>query len=242
MRERALVVGAGGLGSPAALLLARSGLFDLTVIDDDVIDVSNLHRQVLYAEADVGRSKPHTARAALEREARARGHAIDVRAIEGRLVPDDALELVREHSLVIEGADNFATKFLAADAAMLARVPVVHAGVVRWAGYALAVVPGESACLRCVFEDIPRDRVETCAEAGVIGPVVGALGGVQAALAIRLALGDRAAAGALWRYDARAAKMRATRVSRRASCALCGVCAEIEDLRMERYAPPACAT
>ncbi|HEY8431666.1 MAG TPA: HesA/MoeB/ThiF family protein [Sandaracinaceae bacterium] len=229
---KVLVIGGGGLGSPASLVLARSRPLSITVIDDDVVDASNLHRQVLYDDVDLGRDKAERAAARLARE------GADARAVRGRFLPSAALELVRAHDLVIEGADNFATKFLAADACALAGVPLVSAGAVRWSGWALACVPGRSACLRCVFEDIPRDRVETCAEAGVIGPVVGAVGAVQAALALRILAGDTSAAGVLYAYRALEGRLRASRVRPRAGCPSCA--GEITELVPERYAPPQC--
>lgn len=228
-----LFVGVGGLGSPAALVLARSGARRMTLLDDDVVDASNLHRQVLYDDADVGRDKVERAAERLRRE------GVDVRALRGRLLPQSALELVREHDLVIEGADNFATKFLACDAAAIAGVPIVQAGAVRWSGWALASVPGESACMRCVFEDIPHDRVDTCAEAGVIGPVVGAIGAIEATLAIRILAGDTRAAGELWSYRALEGSLRATRVRRRAGCVTCE--GQVRELVLARYAPPHCS-
>lgn len=231
---RVLLIGAGGLGSAAALVLARSGLRRLAVIDDDLVELSNLHRQVLYDDADVGADKVTCAAARLERE------GAHVQAIRGRLLPADAVALVREFDLVVEGADNFATKFLASDACQLAGIPLVSAAAVRWSGWALASVPSASACLRCVFEDVPRDRVETCAGAGVVGPVVGAMGAIQAALAIRLIAGDPRAPGELWSYRALAGDpLRASRVRARAGCS----CAERTiptPLTAERYAPTLC--
>lgn len=225
-----LIVGVGGLGSPAALALAKSGVGRFTVLDDDVVDESNLHRQVLYDDADVGLSKIERAAARL----RALGAEVETR--EGRLLPDTARAHVQGHDLVVEGADNFATKFLASDACRLTGTPLVQAGAVRWSGWAFASAPG-SACLRCVFEDIPRDREETCAVAGVIGPAVGVLGGVQSALAVRLLLGDTSAAGELWSLRGLEGTLRATRVRPRAGCEGCA--GAIEDLRVERYAPRA---
>ena len=228
-----LVIGAGGLGAPAALVLARSGV-QLTIVDDDLVDESNLHRQLLFEAHDVGRSKIECAVERLAREgARARG-------VEGRFTPESALELVRAHALVVEGADNFATKFLALDACKLAGVPVVSAGAVRLSGWALASLPSEGACLRCVFEDVPQGRVETCAEAGVLGPVVGVLGAIQAALALRLLAGEARAAGVLWSYRALEGRLRRSRARRRAGCPACA--GEIRDLRAERYAPALCET
>ena len=229
---RALVVGAGGLSSPVLRLLAQSRVAHVTIVDDDVVDESNLHRQTLYADDDVGSPKIERAEAAV----RALAPALSVRTVEGRFVPDTAMTLLSGHTMVIEGADNLATKFLVADAARLAGVPAVQAGAVRWAGWAFCALPG-AACLRCLFEDIPRDRIETCAEAGVVGPVVGVLGALQAALAFRL-LGGQRPAGELWHYDALRGALRKTFVRRRSDCPLCN--GEIQDLRMERYTA-ACA-
>ncbi len=230
--HRVLVVGAGGLGSPVLRLLAAKGVDQITVIDDDVVDESNLHRQTLYTSGDVGCSKIAQA----VRVLRELSPELRVRGVEGRFVPGTAMELLSDHTLVVEGADNLATKFLVADAARLAGLPAVQAGAVRWSGWAFCALPG-SACLRCLFEDIPRDQVETCAEAGVVGPVVGVIGGLEAALAFRLLEGERPG-GELWHYDAFKGALRKTFVRRRSDCPLCA--GEIQDLRMERYTA-ACA-
>ncbi len=230
--HRALVVGAGGLSSPVLRLLAKSRIGHVTIVDDDLVDESNLHRQTLYTDADIGRSKIERAKAAVL----AIRPALSVDTVEGRFVPDTALSLLSEHTMVLEGADNLATKFLVADAAHIARVPAVQAGAVRWAGWAFCAVPG-AACLRCLFEDIPSDRIETCAEAGVVGPVVGALGALQAAFAFRLLEGE-CPQGELWHYDALRGALRKTWVRRRSDCPLCN--GEIQDLRVERYTA-ACA-
>ena len=238
-RSRVLVVGAGGLGSPAAIALARAGVSSITLIDDDEVDASNLHRQTLYRDADVGERKSEAAARALLGAARTAGREIDVEVMDGRFLPDNAIELAQRHDLVIEGADNFATKFLVADACALAGVPSVQAGAVRWNGWALASVPGETACLRCVFEDIPRDRPETCAEAGVVGPVVGVLGALSASLALRLLGGEQSAAGVLYGYRGLAGALRRSRVRRRPDCPLCA--GRIDDVDEGRYVGPGCA-
>jgi adenylyltransferase/sulfurtransferase len=227
-----LVVGAGGLGSPVLRLLAAGGVAHVTIVDDDLVGESNLHRQTLYTEKDVGCSKIERASALLRELA----PSISVNAVQGRFVPASAMELLKDHSLVVEGADNLATKFLVTDAARLAGVPAVQAGAVRWAGWAFCALP-DSACLRCLFEDIPRDRVETCAEAGVLGPLVGVLGGLEAALVLRVLRGELPA-GELWHYDALKGALRRTFVRRRGDCPLCT--GKIQDLRTERYTA-ACA-
>jgi adenylyltransferase/sulfurtransferase len=238
-QRRVLFVGVGGLGCPAARALARSGVGHIALVDDDVVSESNLQRQVLYHSGDVKRPKVLVAAEVLRREAAEAGHGIEVVARENRVLPDRAIELVGSYDLVLEGVDNFASKFLVADACALARVPVVQAGAIRWAGWALCSVPGQGACLRCVFEDLPRGEQDTCATAGVLGPVVGALGALQAAIAIRLLSGDRSAAGALFRYDGLAGTVRQHPVQRQSHCPLCN--GRITDTHVSRYAPPECA-
>jgi adenylyltransferase/sulfurtransferase len=227
-----LVVGAGGLGAPVLRLLAAHEAVEITLIDDDVVEESNLHRQTLYGMDDVGRPKTESA----VRSLTTLSPDCTIRAIEGRFVPANAVDHLRGHDLVVEGADNLATKFLVADAARLAGVSAVQAGAVRWNGWALCSTP-ESACLRCLFEDIPRDRIETCAEAGVVGPMVGVLGGLQASFAFRLLSGEHPG-GELWHYDALHGALRKTFVRRRGGCPLCE--GKIKDLRVERYTA-ACA-
>jgi adenylyltransferase/sulfurtransferase len=233
-----LLVGVGGLGAPAARVLVRSADLRLLALDDDRVEASNLHRQLLFEERDVGRPKLDAAVEALRAEATRAGRRpmIDGRA--ERFLPATALERLEGVDVVVEGADNLATKFLVADAARLAGVAAVQAGAVRFHGWAMASLPG-GPCLRCVFEDIPRDRVETCAEAGVLGPVVGVLGSIQAALALRVLAGDDSVRGELFSYDALAGTLRRSRVAPRPGCPLCE--GAILDLSTERYAAPCAA-
>ena len=243
---RMLVVGAGGLGSPVLLALARApGIDAVVLVDDDVVDASNLHRQTLFSSSDVGTSKVACAVARLQSEAESARSHVEITGYEERFVPENAFSLLADVDVVVEGADNFATKFLVADACGIAQRAVVHAGCVRWGGWALAAVPKTSACLRCVFEDLPSRLApntgstlpaETCADAGVIGPVVGVLGGLEAVLALRLAHGDLGAAGVLWRYDGLRGEVRPTRVKRRDDCPLCS--GAITSLDPASYAPP----
>jgi len=220
--KRVLLIGAGGLGSPVATLLARAGVGHLEVVDEDTIDRSNLQRQTLYASVDVGAAKSVVAAGRIRDEARAAGHlATKAVAREMRVYPDSALAVVQGFDLVVEGSDNHPTKFLIADACALAGVACVQAGAVRWVGWALGSVPGRSACLRCVFEDVPEGPDQGCSVAGVLGPVVGVIGALQAAIALQLLHDETSAAGVLHHYEALAGSLRRTRVARRADCPLC---------------------
>jgi molybdopterin/thiamine biosynthesis adenylyltransferase len=233
-RARVLVVGVGGLGCPAAIALARAGVASLALVDDDAVDVTNLHRQVLFGEADVGRPKVEVAARALVELA----PGIEIRAHVTRLLPDNAVELARSCDLVVEGSDNFPTKFLAADACAIAHVPIVHAAAVRWHGTVLAVGGRGGPCYRCLFEDVPQGGAPNCAEAGVVGPVVGVVGAIQAGLALAI-LDGRDVAGTLVTYDGRSDVLRRRALAPRKDCPLCGASPNIHDIDVARYVQPA---
>jgi len=230
---RVLVVGVGGLGCPAALALAHAGVGTLGLCDDDVVERSNLHRQILFDEGDVGTPKLDAAARAL----RAAVPTVSLRLHRSRLLPGTALSLVREYDLVLEGSDNFATKFLAADACRLAGVPVVHASAVRWIGTALAVAAAAAPCYRCLFEDVPQDGAPNCADAGVMGPVVGVVAAAQVDLGLAL-LDGRRAEGQLVTFDGRRDALRRRSVEARRDCPLCGLAPSIHGIEEARYIGP----
>jgi len=236
-RARVLVVGMGGLGCPAALALARAGVGHLGLLDDDEVDATNLHRQILYREEDVGAPKAEVAARALARH----GGRGAFEPILARLLPETAVELVSRYDVVVEGADNFPTKFLAADACALARVPVVQGAAVRWYGTALASGGAGKPCYRCLFEDIPTEGAPNCDEAGVMGPVVGIVGAIQASLALEV-LDGKAPFGRLVTYDGKADRLRTLAVPARPGCPLCGDAPTIRAVVRERYVGgPSCA-
>ncbi len=186
-QSRVLVVGAGGLGSPVLQYLGGAGVGHLTVVDDDRLDASNLHRQPIYARAEVGADKAALARGALQRL----NPAVRVEALATRFTAHNARELVRDHHLVIDASDNFRTKFLINDAAVLERRPAVFASVYQFEGQLQVYEPAPShACLRCLWPEATLDGlVGNCAEAGVLGPVPGVFGSLQALLALKILLG-----------------------------------------------------
>ncbi len=227
------MIGVGGLGCPAALALARAGI-ELLLCDDDHVDESNLPRQILFSDADVGEDKLDAAERALSREARA-----PISLARTRFLPETAARLVADVDVVVEGADNFATKFLAADAALLAHKPIVHGAGVRLHGTAMSVSAQGGPCYRCLFEDVlPADSAPNCAEAGVLGPVVGFVGALMADLAIDLARGKFDRCGAIWSFDAGARTLRETRISARSGCPLCSNARRISELDETRYLSP----
>jgi adenylyltransferase/sulfurtransferase len=233
---RLLVVGVGGLGCAAALALARSGIGVLGLCDDDEVDRSNLHRQILFGDEDVGTSKVDAAARALD----AIAPGLTLHLHRERLLPENALMLVRQYDVVVEGSDNFATKFLAADACAIARVPVVHASAVRWIGTALAVGAGARPCYRCLFEDVPEGDSPDCASAGVMGPVVGVVAAAQVDLALAIVDGMRVE-GSLVTFDGRLDVVRHRDLGARSDCALCGSAPTIRRIEPRAYVSPAFA-
>jgi molybdopterin/thiamine biosynthesis adenylyltransferase len=235
--KTALVVGMGGLGCPAALVLVQAGVGRVLIADDDPVDVSNLHRQILYEDADVGRDK---CEAACERLTREAGPGQRIESVGGRFLPDNARELARAADVVLEGADNFATKFLASDVCLLEGRPVVHGAGIRFRSTVWAVAPQGRPCYRCLFEDLPDDEAQpNCAEAGVLGPVVGLAGALMADLALSILLGEPRY-GELFSYDGQRDELRQVPVVARPGCPLCGGQRSIWEIRESRYIAPSC--
>jgi molybdopterin/thiamine biosynthesis adenylyltransferase len=238
MAKRVLVVGLGGLGCPVASVLANAGDAELWLCDDDTVDETNLHRQILYRDEDVGHDKLERAQLALIGAGVAEARIVLVRS---RLLPENARQLTSQVDLVVEGADNFATKFLAADAAHLEARPIVHGAAIRFVGTAWAVSAAGGPCYRCLFEDVPPGAQQGCSEAGVMGPVVGFCGALMADLALRVLAGDAAAFGRLYTYDGQTDRLRQVSVPARSDCPLCGASASITDIQESRYTPASCA-
>lgn len=208
-----VLVGVGGLGCPAAWAL-REGVRSIRLIDEDRVERSNLHRQMLFRDEDIGARKVDAAAARLR-------DALAVEAIPQHLGPENARELLAGARVVVEGSDNLPTKFLVSDVCNALGIPVVHGACVGWIATVLPVLPGDSACYRCVFEELPEEEPCNCATAGVFGPVTSVAGALMAADALRILSGDRGTAGVLARYDGWSQRFRATRFARRDDCAGC---------------------
>jgi len=239
MSAGVLIIGAGGLGCPAALALAAGGARRIGVVDDDRVDASNLHRQVLFGDADVGELKVVAFARALSR----RFPAVDVVTHAIRFDVSNARDLVAQYDVVIDGSDNFATKFLVNDAAVLARRPLVHGAAVGTGGQLVTVPAGGRPCYRCLFEEPPPPGVgPSCAEAGVLGPVPGVIGALAGVEASRL-LGGQAPAyvGRLLQYDSTGMNLRAVSFNPNPRCAVCAADARIHALVADDYPAADCA-
>jgi molybdopterin-synthase adenylyltransferase len=194
-----LIIGAGGLGCPALWALGQSGrALSVGVVDHDVVDLSNLHRQILFSDAEVGLPKVDAARETLA----VRFPNLTVEPMRTRVDHTNVDALVRGARVVLDGTDSFEAKFLINDACVAAGVPLVHGGVVRFSGQLMSVLPGH-ACVRCLFEaPPPPDAVPSCQEAGILGPVAGVIGARMAQEALAILDGNPALAGTLDIFDA----------------------------------------
>jgi molybdopterin-synthase adenylyltransferase len=219
-KAKILLVGAGGLGSPAALYLAAAGVGQIGLIDSDVVDLTNLQRQILHHTADVGRPKVLSGKEKIQ----ALNPDVAVSMYEERLTAGNALKIFSEYDVIIDGVDNFTAKFLINDACFFTDKPLVHGGILRFDGRVTTIIPKKSACYRCVFKTPPpAGLVASCQEAGVIGVLAGIIGTIQATEALKLVLGiGRPLTDRLLDFDARKTHFREIKVKRNPQCTLCG--------------------
>jgi molybdopterin/thiamine biosynthesis adenylyltransferase len=220
LESRVLIVGAGGLGSPVALYLAAAGVGTIGIIDADTVDLTNLQRQVIHTTKDIGVPKVDSAKETMQ----AINPDVDVRTYNKRLNAVNALDIFKDYQFIIDGTDNFASKFLIADACYFADKPYSHAGILRFTGQVTTVIPGKSTCYRCMFRKPPPEgAVPSCSQAGVLGILPCVIGGIQATEAIKYLL-DK---GTLLTnhfliYDALDMSFRKIDINKSSSCPLCG--------------------
>jgi molybdopterin/thiamine biosynthesis adenylyltransferase/rhodanese-related sulfurtransferase len=217
---RVLLIGAGGLGSPAALYLAAAGVGTLGLVDFDVVDVTNLHRQVLHGTSDVGRPKLDSA---ADRIADINPH-VQVERFETRLTSANALDIIREFDVVVDGTDNFPTRYLVNDACVLTARPNVYGSIFRFEGQASVFATADGPCYRCLFrEPPPPGLVPSCAEGGVLGVLPGLVGTIQATETVKLILGiGDSLIGRLLLVDALRMEFRTVKLRRDPACPACG--------------------
>ncbi len=221
LRSKVLLLGAGGLGSPAALYLAAAGVGTLGIVDMDVVDASNLQRQILHNLDRVGERKVESARKAIT----ALNPDVQVVTYDTRLGADNVLEVFSGYDLIVDGTDNFPTRYLVNDASLKLDIPVVHGSIFRFEGQVSVYLPHEGPCYRCqVPEPPPPELAPSCAEAGVLGVLPGIIGSLQAIEAIKVLLGiGEPLAGRLLAYDALEGTFRTFRLNRDPECPACSV-------------------
>ena len=226
-----LIVGAGGLGCPAALYLAAAGVGTVGIIDREIVEPSNLHRQILHGTEDLGRPKSESAKARLE----ALNPDVSIVSIQENLDAANARAILGPYDLVLDGSDNFPTRYLINDACVLAGKPLVHGGVVHVRGQVMTILPGQSACLRCVFPEPPEvGAIPSCQEAGVLGAAAGMLGSLMAYEAVKVLVGFGAPlTNRLLIFEGHVSRFREIAVRRDPGCAVCGEAPSIRDLRVD---------
>lgn len=230
--SRVLVIGAGGLGSPAAIYLAAAGVGKIGLADHDRVETHNLQRQILHGDGDIGRSKVDSARetlAAINPHIALQFHADGI-------TPSNAMDLVSQYDLVVDGSDNFPTRYLVTDACHLARRPLVHGSVYRFEGQVSVFDPHSGGpCYRCLFPQPPQgDARPNCAEAGVLGALCGLIGSLQAVETVKTLLGiGRSAAGTLLVIDALNFEFRSLRIDPDPQCPLCSTSPTITSIQTE---------
>ena len=217
--SKVLIIGAGGLGSPVAIYLALAGIGTLGIVDYDVVDVTNLQRQILHHDADIGRSKVESAKDTLL----AYNPDLNVVTYEESVTSENAMEMMAGFDVVVSGADNFAARYLINDAAYLSGKPLVDGSILMFDGRATTYMPGRG-CYRCVFPDPPPPgEVPNCSEAGVLGMLPGMVGSIQAAETVKVILGTgEPLVGRLLLIDALDMDFREVKVRRDPNCPLCG--------------------
>ncbi len=232
-RSSALIVGAGGLGSPAALALAASGVGRVGLVDDDAVDLSNLARQILHRTEDVGRPKVESGAERLA--AMAPGVQVEIHHL--RLGVENAAELVSGYDVVVDGSDNLPTKLLLNDVCVLRGRPLVTGGILRFFGQLMTVVPGKTACYRCVYGKVLLGgEGPSCSEAGVFGAVAGFIGMAQAGDAVRVLSGLRPAwANRLLVADMWRGRFDGIELARDPDCPVCGTSSSITSLDVKNY-------
>lgn len=221
LSAKVLVIGAGGLGSPCALYLASAGVGKLGIVDSDAVELNNLQRQILHSTQNVGKPKVESAKERLN----AINPDVEVVTYKTRLTSENILDIIKDYDMVVDGSDNFPTRYLVNDACVIAKRPLSHGGIFRFDGQAITIIPGVSACYRCLFaEPPPPGLVPSCQEAGILGAVAGVIGVIQANEVLRyiLGIGDLLT-GRLLVFNALDSSFRQVKVPKNKDCPVCGM-------------------
>jgi len=227
-QARVLLIGVGGLGSPAALYLAAAGVGTIGLVDSDLVELSNLHRQILFTNSDIGKPKAELAAARLK----LLDPSVEAIPYNLRLKADNIMPIIKDFDLIIDGSDNFPTRYLVNDACVLAKKTLVHGTFLQFEGQVTIIKPFAGHCYRCLFPDPPpAGSIPSCREAGALGALTGVIGTLMATEALKLILGiGDPLVGRLLRYSALAGSFRETNFFRNQACPLCGENPTIREL------------
>ncbi len=221
LQRKVLVIGAGGLGCPAAFYLTAAGVGTLGIVDSDQVEISNLQRQILHSTKDLGRNKVDSAKDQLQRL----NPEVDIRLYPVRLSEENAAEILKDYDFIIDGSDNFDTKFLVNDSALALGKAFSHAGIMRFQGQTMTVLPHKSACYRCLFkEPPPPGEILGCQQMGILGAIAGTIGSIQATEAVKFFLGmeEELLVNRLLTFDGKQMNFRTIPVRRDPQCKACG--------------------
>lgn len=221
LNAKVLIIGAGGLGAPAAMYLAAAGVGTIGIADADEVDLSNLQRQIIHATKNLGKPKVQSAKETMNEL----NPDVTVNTYHTFVTSENIREIIRDYDFIIDGTDNFPAKFLINDACVMEKKPFSHAGIIRFKGQLMTYVPGQGPCYRCVFKDPPpKDAVPTCKQAGVVGAMGGVIGSLQAMEAIKYIVGKgQLLTGSLLTYDALSMDFRKIKLPHNTeNCPVCG--------------------
>jgi adenylyltransferase/sulfurtransferase len=220
LNAKVLIIGAGGLGSPAGLYLASAGIGKIGIVDSDKVELNNLQRQILHATKDVGKAKVLSAKERLNNL----NPDVEVITHRLRLTSKNILAIIKDYDIIVDGSDNFPTRYLVNDACVLSEKPLSHGGILKFDGQAITILPGKSACYRCLFpEPPPPGFAQSCQEAGILGAVAGLIGIVQANEVLKYILGiGNLLTGKLLIFNALNPSFRQVKVSKDPKCQVCG--------------------
>lgn len=220
LKAKVLIVGAGGLGCPVGYYLTAAGVGEIALVDNDTVELSNLQRQIAHSVKTLGMPKVESAKATFE----ALNPDVHVRAIQGKLTRENTLDLLKDYDVIVDGSDNFPTRYLVNDACVLLGKPLISGAILKFEGQVTTILPGKGHCYRCLFEDMPpAGLVPSCQEAGVLGVLPGIVGALQATEVLKFILGKGdLLTNHLLMYDALRVTFRKVRVPKNPDCPVCG--------------------